>query len=63
MTIPSHSPGSIAAGILFPEEAEEFEPLCSESPLFRNKEDIFLTGELLVERGVGRRHDHGQGAT
>ena len=51
MTIPSHSPGSTAAGILFPEETEESEPLCSESSLFPNKEDVFLTGELLVERG------------
>ena len=42
MTILSHSPGSTPAGILFPEEAEEFEPLFSESPLFRNKEDVLF---------------------
>ena len=48
MTILSHSPGSTAAGILFPEEAEEFEPLFSESPLFRNKEDV------LFGRGAAR---------
>eukprot|EP00578_Thalassiosira_sp_NH16_P010180 CAMPEP_0181124372 /NCGR_PEP_ID=MMETSP1071-20121207/26444_1 /TAXON_ID=35127 /ORGANISM="Thalassiosira sp., Strain NH16" /LENGTH=55 /DNA_ID=CAMNT_0023209669 /DNA_START=499 /DNA_END=666 /DNA_ORIENTATION=+ len=48
MTIPSHSPGSTPAGILFSEEAEEFEPLFSESPLFRNKEDV------LFGRGAAR---------
>ena len=40
-TIAPRLPETTAAGILFPEEAEEFKPLCSESSLFFNEEDGF----------------------
>ena len=42
-------PETTAAGILFPEEAEEFMPLCLESLLFFYEEEVFSGGAALGE--------------